>query len=72
MSKNFPLWIFMLVLMKTFTHINIKVLGVNVLLQSVILVYATIFTIFNCLNASAVGVQPTGGMLKVSTDIQVA
>lgn len=57
--------------MKTLTHINTKVLRMNVLLQSVIFMCGTIFML-SCLKASAVGVQPTGGTFKVSTDPQVA
>lgn len=56
--------------MKTFTHINTKVLRMNALLQSVIFVCGIIFML-SCLNVSAVGVQPTGGTFKVSTDSQV-
>lgn len=48
-----------------------KVLRMNVLLQSVIFMYGTVFML-SCLNASAVGVQPTGGTFKVSTDTPVA
>lgn len=57
--------------MKTFTHISMKVLRMNVLLQSVIFMCGTVFML-SCLNASAVGVQPTGGTFKVSTDTPVA
>lgn len=50
---------------------NTKVLRMSVLLQSVIFMCRTVFML-SCLEASAVGVQPTGGMFKVSADPQVA
>lgn len=50
---------------------NTKVLRMSVLLQSVIFMCRTVFML-SCLEASAVGVQPTGGTFKVSADPQVA